>query len=129
MIKKYQNWIINFSISALWIWPAIAFAQNSQVDSGLSGISGLFIGSGIAGARQLTGTSGLIYQIIRMLLLVAGALAVLFVIIGGYQYITSGGNEETAEKGKKTLVNAIIGIVVIILSFVIINVIVNQISR
>jgi hypothetical protein len=53
---------------------------------------------------------------------------VLFVIIGGYQYLTSGGNEEAAEKGKKTLVNAIIGVVLIVLAYVIINVIVNTVS-
>jgi hypothetical protein len=50
------------------------------------------------------------------------------VVIGGYQYITSAGNEEQSEKGKKTLVNAIIGIVVIVLSFTIINVVVNTVS-
>ena len=58
----------------------------------------------------------------------AGAIAVVFIIIGGYQYIASGGNEETAEKGKKTLVNAIIGIVVIVLAYAIINVLVNLVG-
>ena len=37
----------------------------------------------------------------------------------------AGGNEETAESAKKTIINAIIGIVVVILSFVIVRVISN----
>ncbi len=55
-------------------------------------------------------------------------IAVLFLIIGGFWYITSAGNEETAAKGKSTVINAIIGIVIIILSYVIINVVSNLVS-
>ncbi|MEO8065894.1 MAG: hypothetical protein ABI643_03535 [Candidatus Doudnabacteria bacterium] len=69
-----------------------------------------------------------LFLIINTLLAIAGLLAVLFIIIGGFQYITSAGNEERAEAGRKTLVNAIIGIVIIILSFVIITVINNALG-
>jgi hypothetical protein len=65
----------------------------------------------------------LIAYVINILLGVAFGIAVLFLIIGGFWYITSAGNEETAEKGKNTAVNAIIGIVIIILSYVIVNVV------
>ena len=53
----------------------------------------------------------------------------LFLIIGGFWYITAAGNEETAEKGKGTVINAIIGIVIIILSYVIINVVSTLVSN
>jgi len=72
---------------------------------------------------------GFIYEIILLMLTIAAGLAVLFLIIGGYWYITSAGNEEQAEKGQKTVVNAIIGIIVIVLSYVIINVVVRFVSR
>ncbi|MBI2355933.1 MAG: hypothetical protein HYV13_01850 [Candidatus Doudnabacteria bacterium] len=72
--------------------------------------------------------AALITKIINILLTFAGLLAVLFVIIGGFQYIFSGANEEWAENGKKTLRNAIIGLVVIILSYVIVNVINSALS-
>src|SRR5262245_37781077 len=64
-----------------------------------------------------------IFAIINILLTVAGLLAVLFIIIGGFQYITSGANGELAESAKKTIQNAVIGLIVIILSFVIVRVI------
>jgi hypothetical protein len=67
--------------------------------------------------------AGFLFMIINILLSIAGLLAVLFVIIGGFQYIISGANAETAETAKKTIQNAIIGLIVIILSFVIVNVI------
>ncbi len=61
--------------------------------------------------------------ITNILLPIAGLVAVLFIIIGGYQYMTSAGNEEQAEQGKKNLINAIIGLVIIILSYVIVTVV------
>src|SRR5687767_3133275 len=75
-----------------------------------------------------TNPAGLITTIIQIVLGFAGVLAVLFIIIGGFQYITSGGNEELAERGKKNLQNAIIGVVIIILSFVIVRVIANTLA-
>jgi hypothetical protein len=63
--------------------------------------------------------------IVGLLLPLAGLVAVLFIIIGGFQYMTSAGNEELAERGKKTLQNGIIGLIIIILSYVIVTVIAN----
>ena len=80
---------------------------------------------GIAGSSDW---KTLAVNIINILLYIAGTIAVVFVIIGGYLYVTSGGNEEQAEKGKKTLINAILGVVVIVLSYVVINVLVNLLT-
>ncbi len=68
-------------------------------------------------------------KIIDILLTISGVIAVLFILIGGFWYITSAGNEEQAEKGKKALINAIIGLVVVILSFVIISVVANMLTK
>jgi len=89
--------------------------------------------TGVACPTSIACNSGdlpaLIVGITNLILAVAGAIAVLFVIIGGFQYITSAGNEERAEAGKRTLQNAIIGVVVIVLSFVIIAVVSNELSK
>jgi len=74
---------------------------------------------------RFTGVSDFLFFIVQVLLFVAGGIAVLFVIIGGFQYITSAGNTEGATRGKKTVINSIIGIVIIILSYLIISVIVD----
>lgn len=78
---------------------------------------------------QATSFNGFIRIIINWMLGIAFGIAVLFLIIGGFWYITSAGNEETAEKGRGTAVNAIIGIVIIILSYVIINVVSNLVAN
>ncbi len=81
--------------------------------------------AGGTGLPNDTSISGFILKIINIALAVAGLVAVLFLIIGGFRYITSAGNEETAGQAKKVITNAIIGIVIIILSFVIVRVISN----
>lgn len=71
---------------------------------------------------------GLFNFVLNLLFMFAGAAAVLFIIVGGFQYMTSAGNDEQAEGGKKTLTNAVIGLVVIILAATIVRLVVNTIS-
>lgn len=63
----------------------------------------------------------LIGNIERLALSLAGGVAIIFILIGAFWYLTAFGNEEKAQKGKTTLMWAIIGLVVIILAQVIIS--------
>ena len=47
----------------------------------------------------------------------AGAIFVVMFIVGGIQYLTSAGNEEAATKAKKLLINAVIGIIIIVCAY------------
>ena len=66
--------------------------------------------------------------IIDTLLIFISVVAVISIIIGGYQYITSGGNAEATSKAKSTITWAIIGLVVSFASYVIINFAVTTLS-
>lgn len=50
-----------------------------------------------------------------------GLLAVIMIIFGGIFYVTAAGEQEKADKGKKIITYAVIGIVIILLSFAIVN--------
>lgn len=50
-------------------------------------------------------------------------LAVIFLIVGGIQYMTSGGDDEKAKKARKMIVNAIIGIAIIFAATFILNIV------
>ncbi len=121
---KKINWL---SVAQIALVSLLLFAPllvaDAQLNRGLQcdPSSGLNCNAG-------TNVNSLIRTVINWLLGIAFAVAVLFLIIGGFQYITSAGNEEAAEKGKGTAVNALIGIVIIILSYVIVNVVSNFVS-
>ncbi len=59
--------------------------------------------------------------IANILLGIAGVLAVFAVVYSGILYITAGPNTEIAEKARKNLGWAVIGIIIIALSFTIVN--------
>ncbi len=71
---------------------------------------------------------GFIQTIGGWLLMAAGAIAVVFLIIGGLQYIASAGNADKAAAAKKTIIYALIGVVVIAASLFLINVVLDLIN-
>lgn len=75
------------------------------------------------------GFDDLIIQIIRIALYFAGAIALIFLIIGGFQYIAARGNEEAMEKAKKTITGAVIGVVIIIMSYAIVTIVNDLVVR
>lgn len=66
--------------------------------------------------------------VIKALLLFAGAVAVLFLIIGGFRYVISAGNAEQVEAAKKTILYAVLGLIVIFLAFVLVQLIQNYLG-
>ena len=62
-------------------------------------------------------------NILDFLFALAGALAVLWLIYGGILYITGGA--KGAENAKQTIINAVIGVVVILLAYVILNTVIR----
>ncbi|MBU1018899.1 MAG: pilin [Patescibacteria group bacterium] len=59
--------------------------------------------------------------IINFFLYFLGFIATAMIIYGGVLYVTSGGQDEQTGKAKKILIYAIVGIVIILLSFAIVN--------
>lgn len=83
-------------------------------------------GGPIAGASTLL---GLVLTIIKYLLIFAGVVAVVMLVIGGFIWMTAGGNEEQAEKGRKALTNAVIGLVVVLMAYAIITIITSTLTK
>jgi len=75
-------------------------------------------------ARNLPAT---IIGIVNFVLIIVGVLALAFLVYGGFLYITSGGNDQTIEKAKSIIINAIIGIVVIGVAAALVNFVIDAI--
>lgn len=67
----------------------------------------------------------IIMNIIEMILQLVGYAAVVMLIIGGFQYITSAGDSGNMSNAKKTILNAVIGLIISLFSVAIVNVIAN----
>ena len=55
-------------------------------------------------------------------------VAIVFALYGGFQILTAGGDEEKVKKGKTTLINAVIGLIVIFLASTIITWVITQLQ-
>lgn len=68
-----------------------------------------------------TSLRGLVLTIVNYFLGFLGLLAVIMVIYGGVTYVSSAGNDEAVGKAKKIIMYALIGIIIILLSFVVVK--------
>jgi hypothetical protein len=82
---------------------------------------------------DFSGSDNRIFQllgaILNFVLLIGGILAFFYAIQGGFAYLTSGGDATKAENGRKMITNAVIGIIIIFLSYAIISFVVNKIAN
>ena len=60
-------------------------------------------------------------NITNTLLVIVGVLAVIMIIIGGFLYILSAGNEKATTGTKDTIIYAVVGLIVTLLAFAIVN--------
>lgn len=73
--------------------------------------------------------SSLAVRIIEILLYFAAIVAVVMIIIGGYQVMTAGGDTAKTTNGRKTLTNAVIGLAIVILAYIIIQAVLSFLTK
>jgi hypothetical protein len=83
--------------------------------------SGASCSQGSGQKDDLFGTGGIFTTIANTALFIIGAISVLMLIYGGIRYTVSGGNEKSVTAAKNTIMYAVIGVVVALLAFAIIN--------
>ena len=64
---------------------------------------------------------GTVQNIVNAIILVLGTVAVVFIVIGGVQYMMSTGDPSKTKKAKDTILYACIGLIICVLSFAIVN--------
>lgn len=79
--------------------------------------------NGITAAERV---DQIVSQIIDILSLVVGVVAVVMIIIGGLRYVTSGGDSGNVTGAKNTILYAVVGLIVVALSQVIVRFVVDR---
>lgn len=75
---------------------------------------------------NLFGNSGIFSTITNTLLFILGAISVIMIIIGGLRYVISGGDSAAVSAAKNTILYAIVGVIVAILAYAVINFVIGS---
>jgi hypothetical protein len=118
------------SVIGLMIAP-VAFSTNAAYaacnDSGTSVLSGVNCAQGDNVKGNLFGGSNSLFKVIsNTLLFIIGAISVIMLIIGGFRYVVSQGDSTQVTAAKNTILYAVIGIIVALLAYAIVNFVVAQ---
>ncbi len=113
------------SLMAVPLAPAPVMAACKSTDLSLTG--GINCAApGSASQKSLFDKGGLFQIITNTLILIIGAVSVLMIIIGGLRYVLSAGSPQATAGAKDTILYAVIGVVVAILSFAIVNFVITK---
>lgn len=91
----------------------------TQVNNGLKDI----------GAKEPTNAVPLqtrIKQVINVIMFILGTIAVIMIVIGGIRYTVSGGDSSAVTAAKNTIFYAVIGLIVALLAYAIVNFVVSS---
>lgn len=114
MNKKRRQWNIALLFLAIVLLPLATYAQ---------GIPDIGSEIGLGSADPMT----IVINIIQLALGFAALIALVFIILGGFQWMLSAGNDEKIARAKKTISAAIIGIVIILISWAIVQFVINTV--
>ena len=86
--------------------------------------------------KEAAGCSGgsddlpdVIVSILNVIIGVAGFISVIWIIIGGVNYMTSSGDPNKTKKARDTILYACIGLVICVLSFAIVNFVILNVLK
>ena len=77
---------------------------------------------------DLIGPNGVFTNITNTILYIVGIISIIMLIFGGIRYVTSGGDSKKVTDAKNTILYAILGLVVALLSFAIVNFVLNALG-
>jgi cytochrome bd-type quinol oxidase subunit 2 len=110
--------------------PALASAS-ADIQGSLCGGASLTVNTGGNCSSTSTGTqkiNSFITTIVNVFSVIVGVVAVIMIIVGGFRYITSGGDSNNISGAKNTIIYAIIGLIIVALAQFIVQFVLNKVS-
>lgn len=131
--KSLRLSVLSLLLAILFSQPLSVLAQAPTVPADCTSSTGpttftrsIECASWVAGIAGLPSTAAhtpgsLLQSVINWLLSLVAVLALLALIVGGVMYILSFGSEDLAKRAKRIIMYAIIGLLVVFLSFAILS--------
>ena len=133
IIKKSLQGLLLVPVLALGASVALPALQSADVSAQrvTGGVEGGAKSAATEEQKTATGTGffeedGMFRQIVNVFLFIIGAVAVIMLVYGGFRYVTSGGDASAVTAAKNTILYAVIGIIVAILAYAIVDFVIDQ---
>ena len=117
-----------FALGVSMVMPSITtYAADENADTNFNnGLQG-GINAATTDSNNKTASAGsVVSQVVNILMFIIGAVSVIMIIWGGFKYVTSGGDSSGVTAAKNTILYAVIGLIVAVLSLVIVNFVLND---
>jgi hypothetical protein len=133
-LKKFLT-KISFTISILATLSFVAVTPAAAIDvlSNSCGGGASVAGQG-SGGKSICGAKGddltsIMHNVVNTLLIVLGMIAVIMIVIGGIRYTTSNGDASQIKGAKDTILYAVIGLIVAIMSYAIVQFVLASVKK
>ncbi len=110
MIKNLTKAILTLSLFVFLFVPSFLSAQTPDGWYTNMGDKDLYLSEDLQPREAAVG-------LINLVLSFLGLVAVVIVLIGGFKWMTAGGNEEKVGSAKKLLVGGLVGLVIVLLAW------------
>lgn len=125
MIRKTLFYTPAFAaLATAFLSTTQTFAANFNLSMG----EGASSARGVDQVANLFGSTGIFTTVSNVMLFAVGAISVIMIIIGGLRYVVSGGNTSNVAAAKNTILYAVVGIIVSMLAYAIINFVIASFS-
>jgi hypothetical protein len=133
MLKRIRNHILialtSISLAVPLLVPAMpVYAANAAcnpialaVNSGVNATTQNNPQSCGTGGSISSGIQSLASKIVNIFSIIVGIASVLMIIYSGFRYVTSGGESNSVSSAKNTLIYAIVGLIIVIISQLIVR--------
>lgn len=108
---------VGLGMTGVMLTAGTAFAANPDAQAGIEQAQGNL-------TSQTLGSQ--ISSITNLMITVIGIISVIMLIIGGFRYVLSGGDQKGTTAAKDTILYSIIGVVVALLAYSIMNFVIGQ---
>ena len=101
----------------------------AAADDGVATEGGGGGSSSICGAAKQDDAPKIVTNVINAILFVLGIGAVVMIVIGGIRYTTSNGDASAVKGAKDTVLYAVVGLVVAMMAFLIVNFVIDRLGK
>lgn len=128
-MSKISLFVATLALAAGGFFCLLAVPAHAQTDVTPINEESLGLSYGAATGLGSTDVRTTIAQIIRVAMGLLGIVAVVIILIGGFKWMTAGGNEEQVGEAKKWIFSGVIGLAIILAAYALASFVITQLVQ